>query len=88
MSNTWADLNNQELGEQEQGSQLIQQIEQLRKSIQYEEAMWQSAYDHPTDTHQFHKALADNRDRIDKMYDRLGELEKLSAPKDTTRKSE
>lgn len=76
MGNVWADANNQEIAADAQGSQLIQQIEKLRKEIGYEEAMWRTAKEHPTDTYQFHKALSDNRDRIDKMYDKLGELEK------------
>ena len=50
------------------------EIESLEKLIEYEEAMWENARDHQTDTYQFQKALADNRERIDRLHKRLAEL--------------
>lgn len=60
-----------------------EQIAELERSIEYEEAMYQTCLDYPTDTEQFRQALVDNRNRIDDMHRKLAELKAPSQPPTT-----
>lgn len=50
-------------------------IEHLRRQIEYEKAMYQTACEHPTETPQFYAALDKTRVRIQEMEAELRELE-------------
>ena len=53
---------------------MADEIEKLEQQLKYEEAMYQSCLEYPTDTAQFYKALEDNRIRIDKMRNKIESL--------------
>lgn len=56
-----------------------EKIKKLQGQIYYENAMYETALDYPTDTPQFHHALEQTRQRINGMY---AELEKLREASD------
>lgn len=55
-----------------------EQIDELDKTIEYENAILESAMAYPTETPQFYRAMENSRERIRKLYaerDRIAELE-------------
>lgn len=59
----------------------LKKIKELERTIQYEEAMYQSCLDHPTETAQFYQALEDNRVRIDGLHSELNQLQSNTSNK-------
>ena len=54
---------------------LDEKIKSLKSSIDYENAMYETAVAYPTDTPQFYHALERTRQRIESMYAELNNLE-------------